>query len=216
MAEKEAKKNTEATLTKSIAPQELGLAKENKVESSVESFSQYIRSLLQNTRQGTVSCKTRSEVSLSGKKPWKQKGTGRARAGTARSPLWRSGGVTFGPQPRTRKLSVPSQVKRKVLGGILWNKLEQNQILSLEFEQEKTPKTAKAYKALQKIGLENKKINLFINPEDIYTQISFRNLPNVRLLYFSQPNAYSLADAEYWLVLSKDIDKLKEMVELWT
>ena len=67
-------------------------------------MSIYIRSLLQNWRQGTVACKGRSDVGYSNKKPWKQKGTGRARAGSARSPLWRGGGVIFGPQPRTRVL----------------------------------------------------------------------------------------------------------------
>ena len=73
----------------------------------------YVRSLLQNWRQGTVGCKGRSDVAYSNKKPWKQKGTGRARAGSARSPLWRGGGVIFGPQPRTRVLKAGKQVKKK-------------------------------------------------------------------------------------------------------
>ena len=68
---------------------------------------------MQNWRQGTVACKGRSDVAFSNKKPWKQKGTGRARAGSARSPLWRGGGVIFGPQPRTRMLKVAKQVKKK-------------------------------------------------------------------------------------------------------
>lgn len=208
--------STESSKDRSITPGDLGISSDEKVELSQECFSQYVRSLLQNTRQGTVSCKARGEVSLSGKKPWKQKGTGRARAGTARSPLWRGGGVTFGPQPRTRKLTIPAQLKRKVLGGIFWDKLENNQILSFDFDVQNSPKTAQAYKKLQELNLSNKKVNLFISPEDIYTQISFRNIPSVRLLYFSQPNAYSLADAEYWLILSKDVDQFKEMVKLWT
>src|SRR5690348_15481044 len=83
-----------------VSAEELSLQREDRTLVSVQSFSTWIRSLLQNWRQGTVGVKGRSDVARSNKKPWKQKGTGRARAGSARSPLWRGGGVIFGPSPR--------------------------------------------------------------------------------------------------------------------
>ena len=95
----------------------------------------YVRSLLQNWRQGTVACKGRSDVAYSNKKPWKQKGTGRARAGSARSPLWRGGGVIFGPQPRTRVLKAGKQVKKIMFSTqFLFNFLEQGKVVSLNWD----------------------------------------------------------------------------------
>jgi large subunit ribosomal protein L4 len=82
-------------------------------EHVTQQFATWVRTLMQNWRQGTVGVKGRSDVARSNKKPWKQKGTGRARAGSARSPLWRGGGVTFGPQLRSRKLSVSKKTKNK-------------------------------------------------------------------------------------------------------
>ena len=98
-----------------------------------KSCSIWVRKLLQNWRQGTVACKDRSMVAFSNKKPWKQKGTGRARAGSLRSPLWRKGGVTFGPQPRVRKLKVSASLKKSVLGNILSDYLSNKKIFSLDF-----------------------------------------------------------------------------------
>jgi large subunit ribosomal protein L4 len=91
-----------------MSSQDLAEGTERK-EMSRRGFAMAVRALLQNWRQGTVACKGRSDVSFSNKKPWKQKGTGRARAGSARSPLWRGGGVAFGPQPRTRTLKITKE-----------------------------------------------------------------------------------------------------------
>src|SRR5690349_1347424 len=96
---------------------------------SSEAFSVWIRQLLFNARQGTVGVKTRAQVARSGKKPWKQKGTGRARAGTARSPLWRGGGIIFGPQLRVRTLDVPQKVKSGVLNTLLYDFVNNSKVL---------------------------------------------------------------------------------------
>src|SRR5680860_633450 len=96
-----------------VTAKDLGLESVEKV--SPKAYSTWIKVLLQNWRQGTVGCKGRSDVAKSTKKPWKQKGTGRARAGSARSPLWRGGGVTFGPQKRSRKLKFPRNIKDSIL-----------------------------------------------------------------------------------------------------
>jgi large subunit ribosomal protein L4 len=199
-----------------IAPQDLQLTHEQEVDVMPASVAQYMRVLRQNWRQGTVSSKGRSDVSFSNKKPWKQKGTGRARAGSARSPLWRKGGVTFGPQQRTRTLAVSKELKRHVCNNLFWHYLKAQQIVSLQWALEQdTPKTALAHKALKSAGLDTKKILMFVKGNDLTTYASFVNIPNIQLLLFDQPNAYDLANSEYWVFLNKDIDAFKEMVSTW-
>ncbi|HSW74044.1 MAG TPA: 50S ribosomal protein L4 [Candidatus Limnocylindria bacterium] len=178
-------------------------------------FSVWIRSLLQNWRQGTVACKGRSDVAHSNKKPWKQKGTGRARAGSARSPLWRGGGVTFGPQPRTRTLSVSRKLKQGVLNSMLFQYLEDGKVRFLDLQVAQTPKTSVAFTALRNAELHDKKVTLFLPADDYVTYASFANLPNVRVLFFDQANAYDLANSDYWLLLRKDVDQFKEMASRW-
>ena len=179
-------------------------------------FSTYIRALRQNWRQGTLGCKTRSEVNRTNKKPWKQKGTGRARAGSARSPLWRGGGLIFGPQPRVRELEVTKKVKKRVLGDMMREFAHNNRIVCLDWQMTgNDPKTSKAYKALMMAQLQNKKINVFVSMDDFVTQASFANIPTVKLMLFDQANAFDLANAEYWVFFKKDFGVFKEMVSKW-
>jgi large subunit ribosomal protein L4 len=199
-----------------IAPDDLQITQENRAHISSEGFSQCVRAEWQNWRQGTVACKDRSEVSYSTKKPWKQKGTGRARAGSARSPLWRHGGVIFGPQERTKILRVPKKLKRGVFNALFWDYMSNQKVLSIDWvAQESGPKTAHAFKALKQANLADKKIILFVNPYDTVTHASFDNIPNVRMLLFDQPNAYHLANGDCWVFLQKDIQNFKEMVTSW-
>lgn len=182
-----------------------------------QSFSQCIRVLHQNWRQGTVACKDRGEVtSRSNKKPWKQKGTGRARAGSPRSPLWRGGGVTFGPQERVRELKASKGLKRNVFQGLLWDRLSQGNVIALDWQlTEEKPKTALAFKALQNAALHQKNITFFVDAHDYHTQASFANIPNVQMLFFDQPNAYTLAGSTTWVFLKKDNESFKKMVNSW-
>lgn len=206
----------EETINKYVVNSEdLELTDSQRHSISSTGFSQAIRALLQNWRQGTVGCKDRSEVAFANRKPWKQKGTGRARAGSLRSPLWRKGGVTFGPQPRTRTLKVPKNMRRQVYNNLLWKYLADNKIISLPWVSQDIPKTSYAYKALRSADLHDKKIILFLRPEDHLSFLSFANIPNVNILLFDQANAYDLANSEYWVVLDKDKAFLKEMVSLW-
>lgn len=200
-----------------ITPGDVGLTQEHRAEIRKEGYSQCVRALLQNWRQGTVACKGRSDVAFSNKKPWKQKGTGRARAGSARSPLWRSGGVIFGPQPRTRTLTITKNLKRGVCNMLLWDYLDNKKIVALDWSApESAPKTAHAYKALVQAGLHDKDIILFVSPADRFAHASFANLPNVRMLLFDQWNAYDLSNGQMWVFLKKDTDAFKEMVSRWT
>ncbi len=195
--------------------QELGLALPKR-EIDNTAFAIYIRRLLQNWRQGTVGCKGRSDVSFSNKKPWKQKGTGRARAGSARSPLWRGGGVIFGPQPRVRKLKISQSLRNGVLNTIFWDLLEQGRILQVNWNMsQEIPKTREAAMLLKKLELLGKKLNIFLPVDDMLTYSSFINIPSVNVLFFDEVNAYDLAGADYWIVFNKDFTSFKEMVSQW-
>ena len=199
-----------------LTPADLELAARTETTTNTKALAQYIRALMQNWRQGTVGCKDRSEVAFSNKKPWKQKGTGRARAGSPRSPLWRKGGVTFGPQERVRTLKVTKNHKREVFTDLLWSKLEAQNVISLNWSVDERPKTALAYSALKQIGLADKKVVLFVSTYDFITQASFANIPNVSMIFFDQPNAFTLAHGDNWVFLAKDSDLFKEMVGLWS
>jgi large subunit ribosomal protein L4 len=180
------------------------------------SFAQCIKVLRQNWRQGTVGCKDRSEVAFANRKPWKQKGTGRARAGSLRSPLWRKGGVTFGPQARTRVLTVPHALKRGVMRSLLWNRLEKQQVIALDhgWSGDK-PSSSQAFSALKTAQLHTKKVLLFVDTHDYQTQSSFANIPSVEMYLFDQPNVYALSQAANWVYLKKDADLFKRMVNAW-
>jgi len=180
-----------------------------------EGFALCIRALRQNWRQGTVACKGRSDVAYTNKKPWKQKGTGRARAGSARSPLWRGGGVIFGPQERSRMLQVSKTMRKNVLRTLAAEFLQAGRVVSLPALTLERPKTSTARTALHNAGLLNEKILLFIPSHDALTAASFANLGHVQVRFFDQPNVYDLANAQRWVILDKDIEHFKTMVAQW-
>ena len=198
-----------------LTPNEVGYGSYDHKPSSV-AVSQWVRSLLQNWRQGTVGVKDRSEVTLSNKKPWKQKGTGRARAGTARSPLWRGGGVTFGPQQRVRKLTVTKQMKRCAMRYLTHQFLTKDKVISLDWQVDGgKPSTAQAARLLKNAQIHEKKILLFLPVDDFLTFASFSNLPQVKVLFFDQANAFDVMSADRWVVLNKDFESFKQMVSKW-
>lgn len=202
--------------TATVSAEQIGLNARHSVKS--REFAQWVRALRQNWRQGTVGVKDRSEVSLSNRKPWKQKGTGRARAGTFRSPLWRKGGVIFGPQPRTRTLSVAQHTRNRVLNAVLWQFIDSGRLCKLAFvlPSDAAPKTSVAAKSLTAAGISSaSKVALFVSNDDLLTHASFANLPNVQLMLFDQANCYDLANAEYVAFLDKDLGAFNEMVARW-
>ncbi len=180
------------------------------------SYAVWIRALLQNWRQGTVGCKGRADVALSTRKPWKQKGTGRARAGMAKSPLWRGGGVIFGPQPRTRTLKVTKRAKRDVIHALLATYAENSKIISYDLKLvDNKPSTKIGALAMQELNLTGKKVGIFLQGDDYTSWLSLRNLPNVKFLSFDALNAYNLSNNDYLVVLKKDFSNFKEMVAQW-
>ena len=214
-------KTTESTKERSVKNdafnvKDLGISKTDK-KLSPEGFSLAIRTLLHNWRQGTVSSQSRGQVTGSTRKPWKQKGTGRARVGSVKSPIWRGGGVIFGPQKRTRTLKTPRKLRHAVVRNLLQNVLENNRLLVIDWSlQGDKPNTKQAFEMLKTAKLKNIQTNVFMLPTDLITAASFVNIPSARIVFTDAPNAYVLADAQYWVVFKKDIDAFKTMVAQWT
>jgi large subunit ribosomal protein L4 len=150
-------------------------------------------SYLANQRQGTHATKTRAMVSGGGKKPWRQKHTGRARHGSIRSPLWRKGGITFGPQPRDYEIKLPKNAKKAALYKALTMKLSDNEIVVLDSIAMDKPKTKEMIQMLKNLGLSDKTV-LFVLPEkNDAVALSVRNIPGVDVVRASDLNAYHVA-----------------------
>ena len=180
-------------------------------------FSQAIRVLRQNWRQGTVGCKSRGELAFSNKKPWRQKGTGRARVSSIRSPLWRKGGVIFGPQPRTRTLTLDKEQRRIVMRDLFAKAIADGRIVCLDFVLDSgKPSTKAAANVLRSAGLNDGRVVLFSSVCDFDTHASFGNIATVSISSFDAANAYVFAYAKHWVFLKKDIELFKQMVEQWS
>jgi large subunit ribosomal protein L4 len=153
-----------------------------------------------NQRQGTAATKTRAEVSGGGRKPWRQKGTGRARAGSTRSPLWRKGGTVFGPQPRDYSYELPKKARRNALRSVLSRKFSDNQILVLREFDIKEPKTKEAAALLKAFNLDS--ALLVDSHENTNLFLSVRNLPKVKAVDVRTLNVYDVLNYK-WLVFSQ-------------
>ncbi|MCK9265725.1 50S ribosomal protein L4 [bacterium] len=163
----------------------------------------YVKAYLTNQRQGTASTKTRSEVSGGGRKPWRQKGTGRARVGSIRNPLWRHGGVVFGPKPKEYVEKLPKKVKAKALQEVLRDKLKEDKVALFVRGEVKEPKTSIFSSFLKKTGFEKDKILFVLNKSNKENEAlvkSIRNLNLVEYDYSDQLNAYEIIKADRVIV----------------
>lgn len=154
---------------------------------------QVVRSQQAARRSGTHSTLTRGKVRGGGKKPWRQKGTGRARQGSIRSPQWAGGGVVFGPHPRSYAFKVPNKVVKLAMRSALSAKLADEALYvvdALAFEKPSTKAAAEIVKALGITG----RITLVVGEDDMNAMLSFRNLPKVRVITASESNTYDLVD----------------------
>lgn len=173
---------------------------------------QVVVAQLAKIRQGTASTKTRGEVSGGGKKPWRQKGTGRARHGSIRSPLWVGGGVTFGPKPRSYDKKVPRKVKKLALRSILTDKLESGSLIVLEELSFDKPKTSQMVEVLRNLELEGAKVVIVIPEKDTNVYLSARNIPGVKTLVVDALNAYDLLNNDYLVIVNEAIEKIEEVL----
>jgi large subunit ribosomal protein L4 len=165
-----------------------------------------------NSRQGTASTKTRAEVRGGGRKPWRQKGTGRARAGSIRSPLWRGGGVIFGPKPRDFNISMNRKERRLALRTAFVSRAE-DLIVVEEFSNElQRPKTKDLVAALGRWGATpEQKILLILSEIAENVLLSARNIENLKLIPADQLNVYDLLHADKIIVTSSTLDKIQEV-----
>jgi large subunit ribosomal protein L4 len=158
-------------------------------------------------RSGTASTKTRHDVSGGGKKPWRQKGTGRARAGTTRSPIWRGGGIVFGPHPRDFSYSIPKKVRKKAVISALSMKLKQEKMLILrDFPMEKIS-THEFKSVVELFGL--KKALFVIDSENLVLLKSSRNLKNVKMIRSEGINVYDILNHEHLVLLEPSVKKIE-------
>jgi large subunit ribosomal protein L4 len=165
-----------------------------------------------NARQGTASTKTRAEVSGGGRKPWRQKGTGRARAGSNRSPLWRGGGVIFGPKPRDYSTKMNRKERRLALRTAFQSRVEDLVIVQDFADQLPRPKTKELTQAIARWGVDpTAKILLILSERDETVYLSARNIVNLKLLSASGLNVYDLLAADKILVTASALAKIQEV-----
>jgi large subunit ribosomal protein L4 len=160
-------------------------------------------------RRGTHATKTRAMVSGSGKKPWRQKGTGRARVGEIRNPLWRKGGTTFGPQPRSYEYKLPQKVEKGALRAALTQKLRDGAVMVVDELSVAEIKTKAAAEMLRGLGIDGKALLVDVKPEDKLA-LSVRNIDGVRLLPSNRVSARDVMNTRRVVLTRAAIEKLQE------
>jgi large subunit ribosomal protein L4 len=166
---------------------------------------------LGNQRQGTAKVKTRGEVSGGGRKPWRQKGTGRARSGSNTSPLWPGGGRAFGPKPRDYRTEMPKAQRRRALASALSLKAGENAVSVIESLAFDAPRTKEMASVLKRLGLDSKRTLLVLDRADENVVKSCRNIANLRTTMAHQVNPYELLDCDAVLVTRAGLDRMKEV-----
>ena len=170
---------------------------------------QVVVALLANKRQGTQSTKTRSEVRGGGIKPWRQKGTGRARQGSIRAPQWIKGGIVFGPKPRDFRISVPKSMRKVAMKSALTSKVQENQMIileSLNFEAPKTKNIIQMLKALE----ANKALIITAESNEVVYK-SARNIQGINIIPANNINVYDLLKYEKLIITKEAVSKIEEV-----
>jgi len=161
------------------------------------------------TRRGTHATKNRALVSGGGKKPWRQKGTGRAKVGSSRTPLWRHGGTVFGPQPRSYEYQLPKKVERGALRAALAQKLKDNQLVVVDALVVDEIKTKAAAAMLKRLGVDGKAVMIDVAPDEKLAR-SVRNIPGVSLLSSGRVTARDVMHANRVVATRSALEKLQE------
>jgi large subunit ribosomal protein L4 len=166
---------------------------------------------LAKRRQGTASTKERSAVRGGGRKPWRQKGTGRARAGTSRSPLWRGGGTIFGPHPRDYGYPLPKKVRQAALRSALSLRFQEGKLLLLDAFPAPEGKTKTFVKAMEDLGIKSALV--VTDGEDTNLERSARNVPWVKVLRHNGINVYDILKYEHLIILKPAVGKIEERLK---
>jgi large subunit ribosomal protein L4 len=179
------------------------------VEPNAYAVHQVVVALLANKRQGNQSAKTRSEVSGGGIKPWRQKGTGRARQGSIRSPQWIHGGIVFAPKPRDYRVSIPKSMKRVAMKSALSSKVADNEIIVLDSLEFEAPKTKEFIKVLDALKAKKALIVVADSNENVYK--SARNIPGVAVIPVNNINVYDILKYDNFIITKDAVSKIEEV-----
>ena len=183
-----------------------------KIEANANSMKKAIKLQLDASRQGTAKTKTRSEVSGGGRKPWKQKGTGRARQGSIRATQWRGGGIAFGVNPRNYAFKINRKERLLALRSALTEKVNEKKLVVVENLVIPTMKTKEALTLLKDLKLEGK--ILFVASEDAENlYLATRNLDNVLVLFADEVNVYDVINADYMVIDEASLKEIEEVLK---
>ena len=182
------------------------------IEPNVPVMHLAVRAQRAALRQGTHNTRTRGQVRGGGKKPWRQKGTGRARQGTIRAPQWAGGGVVFGPHPRSSDIKINRKEVKLAMRSALSAKLADGELMVIsDFNFEK-PRTKDAVAMLKAWGLEDRRITLVVRDDDIDAYLSFRNIPKVNILPVSGINTYEFIDNKALVIVESALARIEEVL----
>lgn len=182
-----------------------------EIEPNVHVMHEVVRSQRAARRQGTHDTLTRGQVRGGGKKPWRQKDTGRARQGTIRAPQWAGGGTVFGPHPRSYAFKVPAKVVKLAMRSALSAKLADGEIVVVDQLSFEKPSTKQAAEVLKNLGLEGR-VTIIVPDEDVNTFLSFRNLSKVRAIGVSELNTLDFIDNKALVLTEAALTRIEEVL----
>ncbi|MFZ5353481.1 MAG: 50S ribosomal protein L4 [Bacillota bacterium] len=179
-------------------------------EVNVEAMHQVVKMLLANRRQGTQSALTRAEVRGGGIKPWRQKGTGRARHGSIRSPQWTHGGIVFAPKPRSYRYTVPKKIKRLAMKSALSSKVQDNSIIVLDELNFDAPKTKQVVSMLNNLKVDSKTLIVLADKNE-NVEKSARNIEGVKTSLVNTLNVYDILNCDKFILTKDAVQKIEEV-----
>ena len=180
------------------------------IEPNEDVVHEAIVNFLANQRQGTQSTKTRAEVRGGGIKPWKQKGTGRARQGSIRAPQWIKGGIALGPKPRSYKYTLNKKVKRLALKSVLSSKVLENELIVIDEFKMSEIKTKNMIKVLSNLKIDSK-VLVVIPENDINVQKSIKNISGAKVCLVSTINVYDILKYTKLVITKQAVEKIEEV-----
>ncbi len=180
------------------------------IKPNVSVMNDMVKNYLANQRQGTQSALTRAEVSGGGKKPWRQKGTGRARQGSTRAPQWTHGGIVFAPKPRDYSYTLNKKVKRLAMKSALSSKARDNELIVLDAITTDAYKTKTIAEMLKAVGSERKAL-IVLDTVDEKVIASARNIPGVKTAQVNTLNVYDILNADKFIVVKDAVAKIEEV-----
>lgn len=180
------------------------------VKVNVDAMHQVVKMILANKRQGTQSTLTRAEVRGGGRKPWRQKGTGRARHGSIRSPQWRHGGIVFAPKPRSYRYALPKKVRQLAMKSALTTKVNDNDLIVLDELEFDAPKTKQMISVLENLKVNNKAM-IVLSEKNENVEKSARNIPNIKTTLVNTLNVYDILNYDKFIITKAAIEKVEEV-----